>query len=80
MTTKAQIRKIVTVVEETLQEGGRTIDPPTRRAAAVAVIANPFAGQQDIATALGLARSTVARWLWRVGRLGRLDPPAPVRR
>ena len=45
MTTKAQIRKIVTVVEETLQEGGRTIDPPTRRAAAVAVIANPFAGQ-----------------------------------
>lgn len=41
----AVIRKIVTVVEETLQEGGRDIRPPTRRAAAVAVIENPFAGR-----------------------------------
>lgn len=39
------IRKIVTVVEETRTEMGRTIDPPTRRAAAAAVIANPFAGR-----------------------------------
>jgi hypothetical protein len=45
MSAKAKIRKIVTVVEETLQEGGRPVDPPTRRAAAIAVIANPFAGQ-----------------------------------
>lgn len=45
MSAKAQIRKIVSVVEETLQEGGRPVDPPTRRAAAIAVIANPFAGQ-----------------------------------
>ncbi|MEW6642345.1 MAG: amino acid synthesis family protein [Pseudomonadota bacterium] len=42
---KAIIRKIVTVVEETRQEGGRDINPPTRRAAAVAVIENPFAGR-----------------------------------
>ena len=42
---KAQIRKIVTVVEETLTEMGRPVSPPTRRAAAVAVIANPFAGR-----------------------------------
>ena len=41
----AKIRKIVTVVEETLAEGERSIDPPTRRAAAIAVIANPFAGR-----------------------------------
>lgn len=41
----AVIRKIVTVVEETHQEAGRDINPPTRRAAAIAVIANPFAGQ-----------------------------------
>ncbi len=41
----AVIRKIVTVVEETLQEAGRSISPPTRRAAAIAVIENPFAGQ-----------------------------------
>jgi hypothetical protein len=41
----AKIRKIVTVVEETGSEMGRTIDPPTRKAAAVAVIENPFAGR-----------------------------------
>jgi len=40
----AEIRKIVTIVEEVTQEGGQTIDPPSRRAAAIAVIRNPFAG------------------------------------
>ncbi len=47
----AVIRKLVTVVEETRQEAGRTIDPPTRRAAAIAVIENPFAGRyvEDLA-------------------------------
>jgi len=39
------IRKIVTVVEETLIEGGRAVSPPTRRAAAIAVIENPLAGK-----------------------------------
>jgi hypothetical protein len=39
----AAIRKIVTILEETLIEGGRAVTPPTRRAAAVAVIRNPFA-------------------------------------
>ena len=42
--TTARIRKIVTVVEETWTEMGRAVDPPTRRAAAIAVIENPFAG------------------------------------
>ncbi|WP_425993274.1 amino acid synthesis family protein [Afipia sp. DC4300-2b1] len=41
----AVIRKIVMVVEETLMEGGRNVSPPTRRAAAIAVIENPFAGR-----------------------------------
>ncbi len=41
----AIVRKIVTVVEETLIEGGRDVSPPTRRAAAIAVIDNPFAGK-----------------------------------
>jgi hypothetical protein len=47
---KAKIRKIITVVEETLTEAGRAVSPPTRRAAAIAVIANPFAGryQEDL--------------------------------
>jgi len=40
----ANIRKIVTIVEETLSEGGRAVAPPTRRAAVLAVIENPFAG------------------------------------
>lgn len=41
----AKIRKIVTFVEETLTEMGQPVSPPTRRAAAVAVIENPFAGR-----------------------------------
>ena len=41
----ASIRKIVTIVEEVGNEMGEVVDPPTRRAAAIAVIANPFAGQ-----------------------------------
>lgn len=40
----AQIRKIAVWVEETHQDMGRDISPPTRKAVAVAVIANPFAG------------------------------------
>ena len=39
------IRKIFTIVEETHEEGGRAINPPTRKAAAVAVVRNPCAGQ-----------------------------------
>ncbi len=42
---KAKIRKIVTFVEETRSEMDRPVNPPTRRAAAAAVIANPFAGK-----------------------------------
>jgi Amino acid synthesis len=42
---KCKIRKIATFVEETHREMDREISPPTRRAAAVAVIENPFAGK-----------------------------------
>ena len=41
---KAEIRKIAVFVEETHSEMGQTVSPPTRKAAAVAVIKNPFAG------------------------------------
>ena len=41
----AKIRKIVTVVDETLTEMDRPVTPPVRRAAAIAVIENPFAGR-----------------------------------
>jgi hypothetical protein len=40
----ANIRKIIVQVDETRVEMGRQIDPPTRRALAMAVIANPYAG------------------------------------
>jgi Amino acid synthesis len=39
------IRKIAVWVEETHIEAGQAITPATRKAVAVAVIANPFAGQ-----------------------------------
>jgi ApbE superfamily uncharacterized protein (UPF0280 family) len=47
----AMIRKLLTVIEETHQEGTEDIKPPTRKAAAIAVIANPFAGRpvEDLA-------------------------------
>ena len=40
----ARIRKIIVQVDETHVEMGRAIDPPTRKALAMAVIENPFAG------------------------------------
>ena len=39
-----KIRKIVTVVEETIREMDREVNPATRKAAAIAVIANPLSG------------------------------------
>ncbi len=65
-----EIRKFVTIVEETAIEGGKKVDPPTRKAAAVAVIRNPFAGMYvenldpliDVGEELGgiLAKKAVA--------------------
>ena len=42
---KASIRKIVVQVDELHIEMGRTVSPPTRRALAMAVIDNPYAGR-----------------------------------
>ena len=39
------IRKLLTVIEETHREADQDIRPPTRKAAAIAVIANPCAGR-----------------------------------
>ena len=41
----ATIRKLIVQVDETRIEMGQTVTPPTRRAVAMAVIANPFAGR-----------------------------------
>jgi hypothetical protein len=40
-----EVRKYVTILEEIHVEGGRRMEPPGRRAAAIAVIRNPFAGK-----------------------------------
>lgn len=39
-----QIRKLLTIVEETIQEQGYELPKRTRKAAAIAIIKNPFAG------------------------------------
>ncbi|HLL12166.1 MAG TPA: amino acid synthesis family protein [Rubrivivax sp.] len=53
----AQIRKLVVQVEDTRIEMGRTVEPPTRKALAMAVIHNPCAGtfvdKLDELTAIG---------------------------
>ncbi len=67
---KSDIRKIVVTVEETHRDSGKSVSPATRKAAAIAVIANPFAGRyvedlaplMDIGEELGglLAKRAVA--------------------
>jgi len=66
----AKIRKIVVQVEETRSEMGKDVNPPVRKAVAIAVIENPFAGKyaddltvlMDIGEELGdlLGRRAVA--------------------
>lgn len=52
----AKIRKIVMFMDETHIEMDKSISPPTRRAAAVAVIENPFASryQEDLTTLMDI--------------------------
>ncbi len=47
---KAKIRKLIVQVDETRWEMGRPVHPPTRKAVAIAVVENPFAGryQEDL--------------------------------
>ncbi len=42
-------RKIITIVEETLREGGQAVDPEARVAIVAVVIPNPWAGQGFVA-------------------------------
>ena len=55
----AGIRRIVTIMEETFSEGGKVLDRPTRRAASVAVIENPFSGRyvEDLAPLMAIGRA-----------------------
>jgi hypothetical protein len=40
-----EVRKYITILEEIHSDGGRKMDPPGKKAAAIAVIKNPFAGE-----------------------------------
>jgi hypothetical protein len=50
------IRKLITIVEETVRESDQEIRPPTRKAAAIAVIENPAAGRfvEDLGELVGI--------------------------
>ena len=50
------IRKLLVVVEETLLEADQSVSPATRKAAAIAVVVNPFAGRHvpDLTTLIEL--------------------------
>jgi hypothetical protein len=60
---KPQVRKIYTVIEETHADGTVRLETPTRKAAAAAVFANPFAGkyQEDL--------SLLIQWSEELGEL-----------
>jgi len=50
MEIKPEIRKLYAIIEETWAEGQKKLDRPARKAAAVAVFKNPYAGkyQEDL--------------------------------
>jgi hypothetical protein len=51
------IRKLVTIVDEVRRVMGRDVDPPSRRAVAIAVVENPFAGRyvEDLSPLVALS-------------------------
>jgi hypothetical protein len=86
---KAKIRKIAVFVEETRREMEREISPPTRRAAAVAVIENPCAGKyvEDLSELMAIgeelgelltARAVAALGIAAVGENGELEHAAAI--
>src|SRR5579862_8176051 len=79
MIAKAKIRKIATFVEETDREMDREVSPPTKRAAAVAVIENPYAGKyvEDLAELMEIGEELGELLTARaVAALGILGPSA----
>ena len=73
------IRKLLTVVEETRSEMGRPVEPPTRKAAALAVIANPFAGRdsEDLSPLIDIGEE-LGGLLWRMAVAALGIPPAAI--
>ena len=78
---KAKIRKIATFLEETQREMDREISPPTRKAAAVAVIENPCAGKyvEDLSELMAIGEE-LGELLTTAGDCGAWEFPAPPRK
>ena len=75
----ARIRKLVVQVDETRIEMGRTIEPPTRKALAMAVIANPCAGrfEQDLDELIAIGEEMGALLGWKAGAAAYAQGQAP---
>lgn len=61
-----KVRKIVTIVEEVLTEGGRSVEPAAKVAIVAAVIENPWKGQgfvQDLAPGIDATASAIGALL-----------------
>lgn len=61
-----KVRKVVTIIEEIMQEGGRPVTPPARIAIVAAVIENPWAGQgfvEDLSAGIEATASDVGALL-----------------
>ena len=72
-----QIRRILTFFEEVRIDAGRPVSPRLRKAAAVAIVGNPFAGrfEQDL-SALTAASEAIGREISDIAvRLLQGDPP-----
>lgn len=66
MTSRPQIRKTVTLVEDVHLEGGRQVEPVARVAVAAAVLTNPWAGQgfvEDLAPGIEAHASEIGALL-----------------
>ena len=52
-----EIRRIVTIEDQIQSHAGRPVEPPVRKVAALAVIANPYAGRhvEDLGELLAMA-------------------------
>jgi len=70
------VRKYVDLIEETRMENGKAVDPPARKAAAVAVIRNPFAGiyEEDLQSLIDIGDSLGEKLSRRAMRSLQIDP------
>ena len=73
-----KIRRVLTFYDEVRSEAGSEVDPPLRKAAAAAVLGNPYAGrfEQDLSP-LTKASEEIGREICRIA-VGLLSPEKPV--